>query len=121
MKKTNYYLLLAACAFGAVAFATKLAAANNPTPACSLPFCTMPSCCSGMAMTTPMSDSKTNAVPALLKTCPVSGDKLGEMGKPYVFIYKGQEVKLCCSGCKKDFEQGSGEIHEIDSRGGQEE
>jgi len=43
--------------------------------------------------------------PDLLTTCPVSGDKLGEMAPPYVFIYKGQEVKLCCSGCKKDFDK----------------
>jgi YHS domain-containing protein len=41
----------------------------------------------------------------LLTTCPVSGDKLGEMGKPYVFVYKGQEVKLCCPSCKKDFDK----------------
>jgi len=43
--------------------------------------------------------------PDLLATCPVSGDKLGEMGPPYVFVYKGQEIKLCCSGCKKDFDK----------------
>ena len=43
--------------------------------------------------------------PDLLTTCPVSGDKLGEMGKPYVFVYQGQEIKLCCSGCKKDFDK----------------
>jgi YHS domain-containing protein len=40
-----------------------------------------------------------------LPTCPVSGGKLGEMGNPYVFTYQGQEVKLCCSGCKKDFDK----------------
>ena len=45
------------------------------------------------------------AKPDLLVTCPVSGDKLGEMGKPYVFVYQGQEIKLCCSGCKKDFDK----------------
>lgn len=43
--------------------------------------------------------------PDLLTTCPVSGEKLGEMAPPYVFTYKGQEVKLCCSGCKKDFDK----------------
>jgi YHS domain-containing protein len=43
--------------------------------------------------------------PDMLTTCPVSGDKLGEMGKPYVFVYQGQEVKLCCSNCKKDFDK----------------
>jgi YHS domain-containing protein len=40
-----------------------------------------------------------------MTTCPVSGDKLGEMGKPYVLEYKGQEVKLCCKSCKKDFDK----------------
>jgi YHS domain-containing protein len=43
--------------------------------------------------------------PDNLKTCPVSGDKLGEMGKPYVFVYQGQEVKLCCPMCKADFDK----------------
>jgi YHS domain-containing protein len=43
--------------------------------------------------------------PDLLATCPVSGDKLGDMGKPYVFVYQGQEVKLCCSDCKSDFDK----------------
>ncbi len=43
--------------------------------------------------------------PDLLTTCPVSGDKLGEMGKPYIFLYKGQAIKLCCPNCKKDFDK----------------
>lgn len=43
--------------------------------------------------------------PDKLTTCPVSGDKLGEMSKPYVFEYQGREVKLCCKDCKKDFEK----------------
>ena len=54
-------------------------------------------------------NSTAPAVPApkpdKLTNCPVSGEKLGEMGKPYVFVYQGQEVKLCCSGCKKDFDK----------------
>ena len=43
--------------------------------------------------------------PDLLTTCPVSGDKLDEMGKPYVFVYQDQEVKLCCPNCRKDFDK----------------
>jgi YHS domain-containing protein len=56
---------------------------------------------------TARADTSTNAPakPDQLTTCPVSGEKLGEMGKPYVFTYQGQEVKLCCSGCKKDFDK----------------
>lgn len=62
----------------------------------------MSSCCGGAA--TPMADDA-KAKPDLLDTCPVSGEKLGEMGDPYVFTYKGQEVKLCCKHCKKKFEK----------------
>lgn len=44
--------------------------------------------------------------PYPLKTCLVSGEKLdGDMGTPYVFTYKGQEFKLCCPACKKDFDK----------------
>jgi YHS domain-containing protein len=58
-------------------------------------------------VSTARADTTTNAPvkPDLLMTCPVSGEKLGEMGKPMVFVYQGQEVKLCCSGCKKDFDK----------------
>lgn len=41
--------------------------------------------------------------PYPLDTCIVSGDKLGEMGKPVVLVKNGQEVKLCCKSCIKDF------------------
>jgi YHS domain-containing protein len=56
---------------------------------------------------TARADTSTNAPakPDKLTTCPVSGEKLDSMGKPYVFVYQGQEVKLCCSGCKKDFDK----------------
>ena len=49
------------------------------------------------------SDSK-SAKSYPLKTCIVSGEKLnGDMGKPYVFVHQGQEFKLCCNNCLKDF------------------
>ena len=56
---------------------------------------------------TALADDSTNAPakPDLLTTCPVSGDKLGEMAPPVVFVYKGQEIKLCCKMCKPDFEK----------------
>lgn len=38
-----------------------------------------------------------------LTTCVVSGEKLGDMGEPYVFQYEGREVRFCCKNCKKDF------------------
>src|SRR5882724_633598 len=52
-------------------------------------------------------DAKTDAKakPYPLKTCVVSGEKLGEMGKPYVFTHEGREVQLCCKDCLKDFKK----------------
>lgn len=49
--------------------------------------------------------AKPNVKPYTLDTCIVSGDKLGEMGKPVVFNYKYQEIKLCCKACRKDFDK----------------
>jgi len=98
MKNSNQYLLLAACA--AVLTLANAATADVSNTASS----SMPACC-GRIAPTPVAETSTNAVPDLLKTCPVSGEKLGEMGKPYVFVYQGQEVKLCCPDCKKDFDK----------------
>ena len=52
-------------------------------------------------------DSKAaaKAKPYTLKTCIVSDEKLGEMGKPFVFDYEGREIKLCCKSCQKDFKK----------------
>ena len=47
------------------------------------------------------------AKPYPLKTCVVSDEKLGDMGDPYVFTQDGQEVKLCCKSCLKDFKKDS--------------
>jgi YHS domain-containing protein len=33
------------------------------------------------------------------KFCPVSGELLGSMGKPYKTTVKGRTVFLCCDGC----------------------
>ena len=41
--------------------------------------------------------------PYTLDTCIVSDEKLGEMGEPFVTSYKGQQVKMCCKACNKDF------------------
>lgn len=47
-------------------------------------------------------EKKAKAYP--LNTCIVSDEKLGgEMGEPYVFTHEGQEIKLCCKPCQKDF------------------
>ena len=71
--------------------------------ALTIPFLALP--LTGLAADTNSAAATTPPKPDKLATCPVSGDKLGEMGKPYTFVYQGQEVKLCCSGCKKDFDK----------------
>ena len=43
--------------------------------------------------------------PYPLTTCIVSGDKLGDMGKPVMVDYKGQQVGFCCKSCIDDFEK----------------
>jgi len=48
-------------------------------------------------------DEKSKAYP--LDKCVVSDEKLGEMGKPYVFKHEGREVQLCCKFCLKDFKK----------------
>jgi Cu(I)/Ag(I) efflux system membrane fusion protein len=35
------------------------------------------------------------------EVCPVTGEKLGSMGKPYKVTVKGQTVFLCCDGCEE--------------------
>lgn len=99
--KSNIYVILLAGAIGAIGVTTlaaKLTAADGAMPGCS-----MGGCCGGAPESTTVADPK--ATPDLLTTCPVSGEKLGEMGKPLTFVYKDQEVKLCCKGCKKDFDK----------------
>jgi hypothetical protein len=49
--------------------------------------------------------AKPKVKPYPLKTCVVSDEELGSMGKPVVFVYKGQEIKLCCKSCRKDFDK----------------
>jgi len=44
--------------------------------------------------------------PYPLKSCLICGMELGTMGsKPYVFVYKGQEFKVCDESEKKMFDK----------------
>jgi YHS domain-containing protein len=36
------------------------------------------------------------------RTCPVSGEPLGSMGVPIKLTVAGQDVFICCEGCKED-------------------
>ena len=58
-----------------------------------------------------IASGNTNAVAAVVltdkeriekqKTCPVTDQPLGAMGKPVKVVVKGRTVFLCCAGCKK--------------------
>ncbi len=37
------------------------------------------------------------------KICPVSGEKVGEMGEIITYEYNGKIYNLCCEACLKDF------------------
>jgi YHS domain-containing protein len=50
-------------------------------------------------------DSDKKPKPYPLDKCIVSDEKLGEHGKPYVFTHEGQEIKMCCKDCLKDFKK----------------
>ena len=41
--------------------------------------------------------------PYPLKTCIVSENVLGSMGRPVTQVHNGQEVKFCCKPCIKKF------------------
>lgn len=50
-------------------------------------------------------DAKRTGDPYPLATCPISGGKLGSMGKPIVKLYDGREVRFCCASCPPKFEK----------------
>lgn len=97
MKSTIRYTLLLAGAVGIFTLANQAVAASSAGAGCS-----MGACC-GTVVAETVSNSKAKPYP--LDTCIVSDEKLGGMGKPFTFVYKDQEIKLCCKSCKKDFDK----------------
>jgi len=59
------------------------------------------------ATTTTAADAKSKAKPYPLTTCLVTDEKLGAdpSMKAYEFVEDGQEIKLCCKSCLKDFKK----------------
>ena len=56
-----------------------------------------------LALALALASCRETGKPYPLDTCIVSGEKLGSMGAPYVFVKDGQQVKFCCDGCLEDF------------------
>ncbi len=44
------------------------------------------------------------ASPYPIKTCLVTDNELGSMGKVVTKVYDGQQIKFCCKPCVKKFE-----------------
>lgn len=42
--------------------------------------------------------------PYPLTVCAVTGEPLGEMGEPVVYVKDGREVRFCCAACQKKFD-----------------
>jgi len=53
--------------------------------------------------TAPAASGQSQTVEVGNKICPVSGDKVGGMGKVETIEYNGKIYNLCCAMCKKDF------------------
>jgi YHS domain-containing protein len=47
--------------------------------------------------------SAENSNKAVNTVCPISGDKVGDIGKPVYAQYKGQTIAFCCKHCLKKF------------------
>lgn len=59
--------------------------------------------CGETKTTDPASTSEQATTPYPLKVCIVSGEELGSMGEPHVFVHNGQEIKMCCDRCMPKF------------------
>jgi YHS domain-containing protein len=46
-----------------------------------------------------------SGVMAEVPTCPVTGEKLGEMGPPATFDYQGKKISFCCESCIAKFQK----------------
>ena len=62
------------------------------------------------SLLTPLSAKETNqksskVKPYPLKMCIVSDEELGSMGDYITFVYKDQQMKVCCKPCIKQFKK----------------
>ncbi len=61
----------------------------------------------GASLVSAQNEPAGQAQPALVEVgntiCPVSGEKVGEMGDIVKYEYKGKIYNFCCEACLKDF------------------
>jgi len=61
-------------------------------------------CVTGLALAA-LADGAKPVKPYTLKTCIVSGEKLGEMGDPVTITNDGRQIKFCCDSCIAKFKK----------------
>jgi hypothetical protein len=63
---------------------------------------------------------KPSSVPATypLKTCVVSDEPLGDMGKPVKVTHEKTDVYLCCKACLEDFNKEPGKYTDMVKKAG---
>lgn len=73
------------------------------------------------AATTPILNPSTQQVAEATAVgnefCPVTGAKIGSMGRPLFVIYKGKSVRLCCKGCLAAFGEKPDHFLELAEKG----
>ena len=52
---------------------------------------------------TPRNPTRVDAGQAINTVCPVSGDKVGSLGRPVYAEYHGKKIAFCCKDCVKKF------------------
>lgn len=103
MRRFPFMMVLAAIGVAATPFAALAQHEDHKHPPAQQPS-NQPSTHGGDPHAAGETKSSRPSDPYPLSTCPVSGEKLGEMGDPVVKTYEGREVRFCCSGCIEKFE-----------------
>lgn len=62
-----------------------------------------PAACAQTEQAVPALEAQPASVEVGNTICPVSKEKVGEMGEVVKYEYNGKVYNLCCPACKKDF------------------
>lgn len=63
------------------------------------------SSCGKQETTTVEAPAALAASASTAEMCPVSGEELGSMGDPFIYVHEGREIKMCCEHCVPKFEK----------------
>ena len=66
-------------------------------------FCATAASAADPASQKPVAATRADSGQAVNTVCPVSGDRVGSVGKPVYAEYHGKKVAFCCKDCVKKF------------------